>query len=876
MNKQPKPPKQALRFLRWFCREDYLEEIEGNLLELYKQQLEVSSQRARWQFFWNVLRHFRPAFIRSFRIYQPVYHRAMLRHNFLITLRSFMRHKTSFLINLTGLSTGLACVILVYLWVSDELSINKFHEKDSQLYQVLSNLEFSQNILTNELTPVPLATALAEEMPEVEYAVAVNDFFSWRTREGILSTGDTRIAAEGWHAGKDFFQVFSYELVEGDKNRALSDKNNILLSEELAEKLFGTTDDLMGTPIEWKHPLFEGVFQIAGIFKLPQASSTAQFDFLFSIEVLLDNDPWAKEWGGYAETYLILEKGIDISQFNEKIADFIKIKDPSNSNWAIFAQQYSDKYLYGQYENGMPVGGRIAYVRLFTLVAFVILLIACVNFMNLSTAKASLKMKEIGVKKTIGASRGALVAQFLGESLLTAFLSLVVAFLLVMLLLPQFSEIAGKHLHLNLGIRDTFIIAGIVLFTGFLAGSYPAFYLSNFKPIAVLKGKLHTSTGALWIRQGLVVFQFTLSVLFIVGLLVINAQIKFTQTENLGYNRDNIITFPWKGELYDGRGLREGKSNERFETFMAEMKNIPGVVSATHMSGNILSEIYGQSGISWSSKESDREFLFKSPIVGYDFIKTLEIELLEGRAFSRDYNDDYSKIILNEAAVQLMELENPVGEIIQMNGGSEIIGVVKNFHYGSLHNPIEPLIFRFDPTGRNVMVKIKAGTERNTIAQLKKLQSEFSPGNTFEFTFLDEDYQALYEAEDKVATLSNYLAVIAMIISCLGLFGLTTFTAERRLKEISIRKILGAGDFGIVVLLSTNFTKMVLIAIVIALPLSYVISQRWLESFAARIDLAWWFFIGAGLATLLIAWLTVGIQTVKAAQVNPVDTLRNE
>ncbi|MEM6844415.1 MAG: ABC transporter permease [Bacteroidota bacterium] len=875
MNK-PTPPKQALRFLRWFCRDDYLEEIESNLLELYEQQFDESPKKAQQQFIWNVLRHFRLAFIRSFKVYQPANHRAMLRHNFLITLRSFMRHKTSFLINLTGLSTGLACVILVYLWVSDELGVNKFHEKDSQLYQVLSNLEFSQNILTNELTPVPLAAALAEEIPEVEYAVAINDFFSWRTREGILSTGDTRIAAEGWHAGKDFFHVFSYELIEGDKNQVLADKSNILLSEELAEKLFGTTDNLVGKPIEWKHPLFEGVFQIAGIFKSPPASSTAQFDFLFSIEVLLDNDPNAREWGGYAETYLILEKGTNISEFNEKIADFIQLKAPSNSNWAIFAQQYSDKYLYGQYENGMPVGGRIAYVRLFTLVAFFILLIACVNFMNLSTAKASLKMKEIGVKKTIGASRGALVTQFLSESVLTAFLSLVVALLLVILLLPQFSEIAGKHLHFNLEVRDLFIMAGIVLFTGFLAGSYPAFYLSNFKPIAVLKGKLHTSTGALWIRQGLVVFQFTLSVLFIVGLLVVNAQIKFTQTKNLGYDRDNIITFPWKGELYDGRGLREGKSNERFETFMVEMKNIPGVVSATHMSGNILSEIYGQSGISWSEQESDRDVLFKSPIVGYDFIKTLGIELLEGRSFLRDYNDNYSKIILNEAAVQLMELENPVGEIIQMNGGSEIIGVVKNFHYGSLHNPIEPLIFRFDPTGRNVMVKIKAGTERNTIAQLKKLQSDFSPGNTFEFTFLDEDYQALYEAEDKVATLSNYLAVIAMIISCLGLFGLTTFTAERRLKEISIRKILGAGDFGIVMLLSANFTKMVLIAIVIALPLSYVISQRWLESFAARIDLAWWFFIGAGLATLLIAWFTVGLQTVKAARVNPVECLKDE
>lgn len=596
------------------------------------------------------------------------------------------------------------------------------------------------------------------------------------------------------------------------------------------------------------------------------------------MEVLPDNDRWAKEWtGNYAETFLVLSKGTDINRFNEKIGgDYLGSKNELLGNSTLFAQRYSAKYLYGQYENGVPVGGRIAYVKLFSIVALFILLIACVNFMNLSTAKASLKMKEIGVKRTIGATRKALAAQFLGESILMAFLSLLVAVLLVVLLLPAFNGITGKHLHLNPGTGDMLAFAGIVLFTGLLSGSYPAFYLSGFKPIAVLKGKLPTATGDIWLRKGLVVFQFALSVIFIVGLLVVNGQIKYTQTKNLGYDRDNILSFQWKGELYtQWDRMPEGKSNARFETFMLGIKDVPGVVNATSMPGNILDEIYGQSGASWRGREEDKNYIFHSPMVGYDFIEMLGIEMIAGRSFSREYNDDYSKIILNEAAVKLMELENPVGTTIQMNGEDQIIGVVKDFHYGSLHNAIEPLIFRFYE-GRNVMVKIEAGTEMTTIARLKEYYHTFLPEYAFEFAFMDEDYQAQYVAETRVAALSKYFTAIAIIVSCLGLFGLAAFTAERRTKEIGIRKVLGASEWKIMKLLSDDFARMVLVAIVIALPISFYITKNWLDGFAYRIDLEWWYFIGAGLLTMLIALLTVSFQSVKAALANPVVSLRSE
>ena len=801
----------------------------------------------------------------------------MLKHNLILSVRNFMRQKTSFLINLGGLSTGLVCVILIWLWVENEMSVDKFHKNDAQLYQVMNNLH-SQNILTLDLTPVPLAASLVQEMPEVEYAVSVNDFFSWQTRQGILSAGEIHMEAKGWHAGPDFFNVFSYELLHGDKDRVLAAKNNIVISRELAEKLFDTNDEAVGKVLEWKHPLFDGLFVVSGVFNSLPKTSTAQFDFLISIDIVLDHDRLAKEWTGhYAETFVVLREGTDIDRFNARIGNFLKSKNPRLDNFTLFIQQYSSQYLHGKYENGVVTGGRITYVKLFSMVAIVILLIACINFMNLSTARASLKMKEIGVKKTVGASQTALVGRFFIESLLMTVLSMCIAIPLAALLLPQFNDFTGKHLSLDPTPWNISAITGIIFLTTLISGSYPAFYLSGFNPIAVLKGKLKIASGPLLIRKGLVIFQFALSIIFIVCLLVVNEQIKFTQTLNLGYNRDHIMSFQWKGELYDlWSGLQEGKTNEKFDSFMAEVKDLPGVLNATNMSGNILNRIYGQSGITWTGQEDEKNYVFQSPIVGYDFIETLGIELKEGRAFSREYNDNYSKIILNESAVKLMGLKDPVGKTIQMDAGNEIVGVVKDFHYGSLHDPIQPLILRFEPNGRTVMIKVKAGSEQHAIESLRKLYHTHLPGYSFDFTFMDDDYQALYAAEDRVATLSQYFSIIAIIISCLGLFGLAAFTAERRMKEIGVRKILGSTSMDIVRMLTGEFTRPVMVAIFIALPVSYWVAQNWLASFAERIELSWWYFAVAAAAVLFVAWITVALQTLRAARVNLVQCLKEE
>lgn len=790
----------------------------------------------------------------------------MFRHNLLLIYRNFQRFKSTFFINLIGLSTGLACALLIYLWVSDELSIDKFHEKDNQLFQVMEHQQHAGSIRVTNSTPGLLAEVLVEEMPEVEYAVVATPVYWFE--KFTLSVADNNVKAAGQYASKDYFNMFSYDLIQGDENQVLADKNFIVLSEELAMNLFNTTENIIGKAVEFQH---EKQFLVSGIFKGTPANSTDQFDFVLSFEVFKDLNPGVLKWGNSGpNTFVLLEEGTNIGQFNDKIAGLIKIKH-TDTHRTLFARPYSDKYLYGNYENGVQTGGRIEYVRLFSIIAIFILIIACINFMNLSTAKASRRIKEVGIKKAIGAARKTLILQYLGESMLMTFLSLLTAIVLVVLFLPQFNQITGKHLALDFDATLILSLLGITFFTGLMAGSYPALYLSSFSPVAVLKGgailgKFNSVVGELWARKGLVVFQFTLSVILIVSVLVVYKQIEFVQTKNLGYNKENILYFE-----------REGRLEKNLETFLLEMKNIPGIVSASSIGQSMVGG-GNTTTLDWEGKNPDDIIAFAGRPVNYDIIEMLGIEIVAGRSFSRNFSTDSSAIILNEAAVDVMGIKDPVGKVVRLwDNDMQIIGVVKNFHYESLHEEVKPLFFVLNPEyTEKIMAKVEAGRERETIEQLQAFYQTYNPGFTLDYEFLDEDYQTLYVAEQRVATLSKYFAGLAILISCLGLFGLASFTAERRLKEIGIRKILGSSDFSIVYLLSKDFTKMVITAIAIALPFSYFIAARWLESFAYSIDLEWWFFIGAGLIALFIAWFTVGLQTVKAAKINPAQCLRDE
>lgn len=865
----PSPPKLFLKFFQWFCHPHLVDYIEGDLLELFYENVEeVGIRRAKWLFIWEVLLLFRPSIIRPIKsIFKSNHnHSAMLRHNFILSIRGFKRYKSSFLINLLGLSTGLTCTILIYLWVVSELNVDKFHEKDARLYQVMQNMERPDGIRTSVQTPAILAKALVNDMPEIEHAVTMgNNEFNGK---GVLSVGKQSLEVDGLYASRDFFKMFSYQLTQGSAQQVLKDKSNIVLSKKLAVKLFGTHKNIIGKTVQGNRGLFNGIYKVSGIFETPPENSTEQFDFVLSYAVVFAHVEWIHKWSGDgAQTYITLKKGVDTEAFNQKIGRFLQTK-PYRKNNSLFIQSYSQRYLYGQYANGQPVGGRIAYVQLFSLIAFFILLIACINFMNLSTAQATRNMKEVGVKKALGVKRWVLAFRFFQESLLLTFLSLLMAIQLVALFLPQFNLITGKNIAFAFSGPLVWALLSIVIFTGVVAGIYPAFYLSGFNPIVVLKGKNHrlnASSSMLWVRKGLVIVQFALSIIFIVGVLVINKQIAYIQNADLGYDRANVIHFKMIGPY-------------NRSTFLSQLKNLPGVINATNTHGGSIVKMSGSgSGFQWDGQSSTKDLHFRRPHVSYDFVETLDIQLLKGRSFSRNYHSDTSKLLVNEAAAKIIGMKNIIGKtILDGQKKKQIIGVVNNFQIMSMHETLQPCIMRFSPNGSDMMVKIEPKAQNHTIGQIKKLYQSFHPEYPFSFTFLDDEHQALYVAEQRVSVLSKYFTVLAITISCLGLFGLAIFTTSQRLKEIGIRKVLGASALSITQLLTRSFTKTILLAIIIALPVSYVVVKSWLNNFAYRISLEWWYFATAGLLVLLVAWLTVSLQTFKAARINPVKCLKEE
>ncbi len=633
--------------------------------------------------------------------------------------------------------------------------MDTFHTKDSRLFEVMEHQQYANDIMTTTSTPGLLAETLKEEIPEVEYAATT----TW-INPYTLSIKDHNVKAEGYHVGPDYFNIFAYPLKEGDTNHVLLDKSSIVISTELAKKLFDTDENVVGKSVVLQH---DKTFLVSGVFQKMPASSY-QFDFVLSFEAFKDDNEWVTEWGNNGPaTYVILREGSNASAVTEKIKDFVK-KRSEDSNVTLFLQQYSQRYLYGRFENGKPSGGRIEYVRLFSIIAVFILLIACINFMNLSTARASRKGKEVGIKKSMGAQRQSLMIQYISESMVTTILSLLVAIGVVWLFLPSFNLITDKHIVLTLMDGELLLwIMTITFFTGLLAGSYPAIFLSGFKPAAVLKGELKGSWGELWARKGLVVFQFFLSVILIVSVLVIYKQIEFVQTKNLGYRKDHLIRVPI-----------EGRVDSTLETFLTEIKKIPGVTSASSMGHTLMGRNNNTSGLEWEGKNPEDEILFENIRVNYDMIETLGVELAEGRSFSREYSTDTTKIIFNEAGIRVMNLENPIGKTIKLwdEYTLEIIGVVKDFHFQSLHEVVNPLFFVLNQRNTwNVMIRLEGGKEKETLKSLSDFYTSYNPGFTFEYTFQDEAYARQYAAEQRVASLSGYFAGFAILISCLGLFG---------------------------------------------------------------------------------------------------------
>ena len=792
----------------------------------------------------------------------------MLKNYFKTAWRNLVRNKAFSFINIAGLALGLTCSLLIMLWVRDERKIDNFHVNGKQLYQVYERNHYDGKVDASYATQGLLAEELKRVLPEVKYASS----YEYAAPPGTQNNfeADNKVGKmTGMFAGADFFNMFSYPLVSGDFATAMSNPGSIAVSRKMAEYFFDDVEQAIGKTIRFENK--EDLLVSAVFENLPNHSSQ-QFDFLRSWTDFVKQNSWVNNWGNTSPaTYIQLRNGSDISTVSQKIKEFIyryQQKVPgSYTELALIS--FPEKYLHSAFKNGYVDGGRIEYVRLFSIVAVFILLVACINFMNLATARSTKRAREVGVRKVIGAQRSALIIQFAGEALMLTFFSVIIAVILAVIVLPFFNVLTGKELVVPFDQPVFYaVIVGLVLITGLVAGSYPAFFLSSLKPVSVLKGKLKFTWSSIFLRKGLVIFQFSLSIILIVGMIVIYRQMQYVQTKNLGYNRDNLIYLPIEGELIKNYSVFKDLANKETSiNGVSKMRNSPTIIA--HHTGSI----------EWPGKDPGRAISFADAVVGYDFVSTMKLTLKEGRDFSKEYGSDSASYLLNETAAKKMGFKDPVGQVVSWgNRKGTVIGVLQDFHFNSMHETIEPLIVRLDENWNwgTILVRTTTGETGNAIASLERIWKSLNPKFPFTYQFSDTEYARLYQSEQVISKLINVFAFLAVLISCLGLFGLATFTAEQRNKEIGVRKVLGASVPGIVALLAANFLKPVFLSMFIAFPVAWWAMSQWLADFAYKTDITWWMFAAAGLLIIVIALSTVFYQSIKAALTNPVKALRTD
>jgi predicted permease len=790
----------------------------------------------------------------------------MFRNYFKVAWRNLFKNKTQSFINISGLSVGVACSILIFLWVQDELAIDAFHVNGNRLFKVYEREYYTDHIDGNYDTPGLLAEELKKKIPEVEDAVMLED----QNEITTLKSGEKILKAEGSGASEGFFNIFSYPILQGTAISALSSITSISISEKLAKEFFGNAEQAVGKTIRYNN---KKDYIVTAVFKDISTLSSRKFDYLISWKALQQDEPWTASWQNSGPlTFVLLKPGANASVVDKKITNFRNFYSHDSSagyHVELALQKFGDVYLYNHFENGKVAGGRIEYVFLFTVIAIFILLIACINFMNLATARSVNRAKEVGVRKVIGAERSSLIRQFIAESLLLTICATIVALMLAFLLLPIFNQVTQKQIQLP--FQNIFFwleITAILIITGLIAGSYPALYLSSFNPIKVLKGATKLSIGAVWFRKSLVVFQFVLSMILITGTIIVSRQINFIQHKNIGYDKENLLYVPLEGEL-----------SKKYQTFKDEALQMQGIKNVTYISDNPAFMDQWTNGVEWEGRTPNTLISFEHPVVNYDFVKTMNLKMIAGRDFSKQYPTDKDGFLLNESAVRDIRYSNPIGKDLTVNGHhGKIIGVIKDFHFRSLHETIKPMIIELSGKENygNILLRTEAGKTKLAITNLEKLCHELNPAFPFTYSFADEEYQKLYTNEQVISKLSDAFSFLAIFISCLGLLGLVMFTAEQRTKEIGIRKVLGASVSNIIKLMSADFLQLVAIAILIALPLSWWAMKSWLSNYAYKIDIAWWMFALAGGIIILIAIGTICFQSVKAALTNPVKSLRSE
>jgi putative ABC transport system permease protein len=795
----------------------------------------------------------------------PRFMPALLWSYWKIALRKIKQHKGYSMINILGLTIGMACCILILTWVRDELNYDRFHKNADQICRVVTVDSSGGNITRASGSPSLIGPTLVEKYPEfLQFARVQSGWSGYFLHYGEKNFMEMKLAT----VDPSFFEIFQYPFIQGNPRTALEDRYSIVLTKSLAEKCFGD-EDPMGKVLQ----ISSTDFKVTGVMEDIPKNSHLQFDYVFpAINMTKFRSSKLDTWDyDQFSTYLLVKKNTEYKTLSKKISGIVKEYLPE-SKIEVILQPISAIHLYStdinSWEAVYPNPGNITYVYIFTLIAVCILAIACINFMNMATARSSTRAREVGMRKVSGARRIDLIKQFIGESIFLSLLSLGFGILLVELLLPAFNRLSGKELSLQ--YTESFLLwiflIGIAVFTGLASGSYPALFLSSFQPSKVLKSSAHlTSQGGGLLRKVLVVGQFSFTILLIIGTIVIYSQLHFIQNKDLGYDSNNIFTIASYGQF--------GRNYEAAKNELLLNPNVLSVCRAFPPGPGFR----GTEDVDWEGKEPTMEFMIFSDIGDYDFLNTFGIKMAEGRFYSREFPTDKDNFVVNETAIKQMGLESPIGKRFTLGEKTgTILGVVKDYHGGSLHHPILPKVIELGERGFFVCVKFGQGNVSEMIAFLKEKWEKFVPGYPFRYGFLDESIAEAYESERRIGKIFQYFTGLAILIACLGLFGLASFTAEQRTKEIGIRKILGAKVSGIVLLLSKEFTKWILVANIIAWPVAYFLSKKWLQGFAYRMNLGWGVFVLSAVLALTIAVLTVSYQAIKAALANPVESLRYE
>lgn len=881
------PPKKAIAFLRWFCREDCIEEIEGDLTERFKKACEDSPRKAKWQFAFSVFRYLRPQFIKSFKNSYQANAYDMYKNYFIIAWRNLVRNKGYSIINIGGLTVGVTACLMITLYITHELSYDTHFRNADRIYRVNTEIMFNGSHYNMACTPPAAARILPVDFPEVETAMHFRRW-PWRwVKYKTQSFKEPNIA----YASNEIFKVFSLPLIEGNVANALADANTLVVSKSMAKKYFP------GEQASGQSLIIDDVnYKVTGVFEDFPIPTHFTLDFILSMAGLeqAKDESWLSN---NFNTYLLLRQGASAESLESKFSLLVdKYIGPQASKFfgrkleLNTAEGNGDRVVYSlipikdihlrsHLDMEMGTNSDISYVYLFGTVALFILLIACINFMNLSTARSANRAKEVGVRKVMGSVHSHLIGQFLTESVLVSICSFVFAFGLAYVLLPSFNTLAERALAIPLDpmFIIAFVVASVVI--GIFAGLYPSFFLSAFKPAEVLKGKTGGGLRGKSIRGTLVVFQFMISIFLVIGTIVVQKQLSFIQNKKLGYSKDQVVV------LHNTETL--GMQQQTFRNELARNT----MVSNASVSGYVPISGWGRLDRAfWKGGEqpsADTHVSMQCWDVDHNYINTLGMEIIQGRDFSLDFPSDSTGIIINEAAVKHFGFKDPIGEKIEtfrFEGPFDetkyttltVIGVVKDFHFESLKQSITPLCLRLGNSNWSIPVRFKSENTSEIIAYLEKAWKTFNPGTPFEYTFLDEAFGKMYTSEKRMASVFFIFAALAIILACLGLFALTAFTAEQRTREIGIRKVLGASVFGIVYLLSKDFGKLIAIAFALSAPLAWYAVDWWLKDYTYKVDIGIFVYLSAGMFAFLIAWLTMSYQSVKAARANPVESLRNE